>query len=118
MHDKIGSLLSIVSKENSLFTIIVNSLQRNALKITDCIDDWDGHLFNYTLYWTIPQFWAYGNGIFTRFVLSADQINSGLRTKRFIRSEDINKIENKTTYKYTWINFNPLDDLYSYEFKV
>ena len=90
------------------------------MKITDCTDDWDRELlmFNYTIRWTIPQFWAYGNGIISRFVLTADEINSGLRTRRFYGSETFEKIANKTSYKHTWTNIKPLEDLYSYELKV
>ena len=96
-------------------TFTVTSLEKNALKITDCVPHWNGSLFNYTIHWTVPQYIAYGSGIFSEFSLTADKVQIA---KRFIRSESVQKIANEMSYNYTWIDFKPLHSSYKYEFKV
>ena len=100
---------------NHYFT--VNSLEKNAVNITDCSSHWNGSLFNYTIQWTIPQYLAHGDGIFSQFSLTVDEINEK-RTKRFIRSDTVPKVANQTKYNFTWINVEPIPLQYVYEFKV
>ena len=87
---------------------------RNPLKITDCVPHWNGKHFEFTLYWTVPEFVAYGSGIFNSFVVIAEE----RVTKRYIDKRDVLKTPNQTLYSYTWRDMRPLESNRKYQFRV
>ena len=87
---------------------------RNPLKIIDCVPHWTGMHFEFTLYWTVPEFVAYGSGIFKSFVVIAEE----RVTKRYIDRKEVQKTPNQTLYSYTWQNLRPLQDNRKYQFRV
>ena len=100
-----------------MINFTVNSLEKNAVNITDCSSHWNGSLFNYTIQWTIPQYLAYGDGIFNIFSVIVDKIDSR-RAKRLIDSRNIQKRANETKYNFSWINVEPFHSQYVYQIKV
>ena len=87
---------------------------RNPLNIIDCVPHWNGTYFNFTLYWTVPEFVAYGSGIFNSFVLIAQERVA----KRYIDRREVPKTPNQTLYSYTWQNLRPLESNQKYQFRV
>jgi serine/threonine protein kinase len=82
--------------------------------ITDCVPHWNGLDFDFTIHWTVQEFVAYGNEIFSGFLMVVeDRI-----AKRFIRDNDVRKITNQTEYSYKWLHLPPLEQEKTYEFKV
>ena len=82
--------------------------------VTHCVPHWNGLDFDFTIHWTVQEFVAYGNEIFIGFlVVIEDRI-----AKRFIRSNDVNKIANQTEYSYKWFNLPPLEKDTTYKFTV
>ena len=84
------------------------------MKIIDCVPHWNGLYFNFTLYWTVPEFVAYGSGIFNSFVVIAEE----KIIKRFIDRRNVLKTPNQTLYSYTWQNLRPLESNRKYQFRV
>ena len=84
------------------------------MAITDCVPHWNGLDFDFTIHWTVQEFVAYGNEIFSGFLMVVeDRI-----AKRFIRDNDVRKITNQTEYSYKWLHLPPLEQEKTYEFKV
>ena len=85
-----------------------------SVTITGCVPHWNGSHFNFTIHWTVHEFVAYGNEIFSGFVVVVeDRI-----AKRFIRNNDVNKIANQTEYSYKWFHLPPLEQDTTYQFTV
>ena len=87
---------------------------RNPLNIIDCVPHWNGTYFNFTLYWTVPEFVAYGSEIFNSFLVIAEE----RIIKRYIDRREVPKTPNQTLYSYTWQNLTPLEDNQKYQFRV
>ena len=97
----------------NLFTALIS----NSIEITDCIAQWNGSLFNYTVHWRVPDFIAFGSKIFNSFLVVADLEQT--RNKRdVIDSKFILKQPNQTSYSIVWTNFEPQHSQYFYEFDV
>ena len=60
--------------------------------ITDCVPHWNGLDFDFTIHWTVQEFVAYGNEIFSGFVVVVEYRIA----KRFIRNNDVIKIASQT----------------------
>ena len=87
------------------------------MEITDCITQWNGSLFNYTVHWRVPDFIAFGSGIFSSFLVDADlELNGG--NGDYISSKPILKEPNQTSYSVVWTDFRPRHSQYYYEFGV
>jgi hypothetical protein len=93
---------------------LFSELEGNVVRITDCVPHWTGSLFNFILFWTVPEYVAYGSGIFSSFQVVADE----KRSKRFINNFHIPKTPNQTMYFYTWPDLPPLESEEDYEFRV
>ena len=95
-------------------TYSVTDLETTTVAITDCIPHWNGSHFDFTIHWTVKEFVAYGNEIFSGFlVVVEDRI-----AKRFIRGNDVRKIANQTEYSYKWFHLPPLEQDTTYQFRV
>jgi proto-oncogene tyrosine-protein kinase Ret len=100
-------------KEERKYLSTVARLEK-PMVVTHCVPHWNGLDFNFTIHWTVQEFVAYGNDIFIGFlVVIEDRI-----AKRFIRSNDVNKIANRTEYSYKWFNLPPLEKDTTYKFTV
>ena len=80
------------------------------MTITDCVRHWNGSHFNYTIHWTVPEFVAYGDGIFSGFLVVAEK----KITKRYIRGYDVAKIPNQREYSYKWLDLYPMEEEYQF----
>ncbi|CAI8057371.1 hypothetical protein GBAR_LOCUS31264 [Geodia barretti] len=82
--------------------------------VTHCVPHRNGLDFDFTIHWTVQEFVAYGNEIFSGFlVVIEDRI-----AEQFIRNDDVNKIANQTEYSYKWFDLPPLEQDTTYTFIV
>ena len=95
----------------------VNSKIKMPMEITACTAHWNGSMFNYTLHWRVPEFIAYGSGIFNNFLVEATLQFEG-KTLSFFSNHFIQKQPDQTLYEYTWINFEPQAPEKIYDFHV
>ena len=75
---------------------------------------WDGSRYTVSLHWTVPQFIAYGDAIFSEFFIEGEEVI----TKRYLDTVRIQKRENETSYSYKWMNLRPLESQRHYRFEV
>ena len=95
----------------------VKSKIKMPMEITACTAHWNGSIFNYTLHWRVPEFIAYGSGIFNEFLVHANLQFEGKILSLF-SNDLIQKQPDQTLYEYTWINFEPQAPEKIYKFGV
>ena len=106
-------VVSIYLRWYSIPSVHIHTV-KNPLKIIDCVPHWNGTYFNFTLYWTVPEFVAYGSGIFHGFVVIVKENI----TKQYADRREVPKTPNQTLYSYTWRDLRPLASNLKYQFRV